>query len=208
MRILLALALVSAGGTPAVGKLVLTAGQVGPGYIRVAQPDGVGTAGVTLNLCGRAGYPSERLRVSRLQLNYVKKQSPVGVSNEVVTYEPGGAAQAMREVAHHADDCPNKPIDSGEPGLPKLRFTITRIHDSRLLKGYVAVQVRVRGTVAGKKVDQISFAVYQRLGTVLSGMYTLSVGSNIQLQRQLVLHAAEQSAKNLLHGSNAGSPVA
>jgi hypothetical protein len=208
MRILLALALASAGGTPAVGKLVLKPAQVGAGYVRVAQPDGVGTAGVTLNLCGRAGYPSERLRSSRLQLNYLKKQSPIGISNEVVVYQPGGAAQAMREVAQHADNCPNKPIDSGEPGLPKLLFTITRIHDAKLLKGYVAVQVRVRGTVRGKKIDQTSFAVYQRLGSVLSGMYTLSVGSNTPQQRKLVLHAAEQSAKNLLHGSNAGSPVA
>ena len=206
---LLALAAVfAASGTPSVAKLVLKAPQVGTGYVLLKRADGSGTAAVTLNLCGRSGYPSERLRLTRLQVNYLKKGSPLGISNEVVTYQPGGALQAMQEVAQHADNCPDRPIDTGEPGLPKLRFTISRIHDAKLLKGYVAVKVRVRGTIYGKKVDQTSYAVYQRLGDAMSGMYSLIVGPDTPAQKQLLLHAAEQSAKNLLHGSNAGSPTA
>jgi hypothetical protein len=209
MRMLLVLAALVATGTPNVTKLILKPAQVGPGYVLFRMAGGAGVKNtVTLDLCGRTGYPSERLRATRLQVNYLKKKSLLGISNEVVTYEPGGAAQAMREVIHHADNCPNRPIDSGAPGLPPLTFTITRIHDTKLLKGALAVMVRVRGTVNGKKVDQISYAVYQRLGNVFSGTYSLSAEPNTPAQRILLLHAAEQSAQNLVHGNNTGSPTA
>jgi hypothetical protein len=172
----------------------------------------VGGAGVTntvtLNLCGVAGYPSEGRRATRLQVTYLKKRAKIGISNEVVTYRPGGAAQAMREVIHHADACPSHPIDTGQAGLPKLLVTIKRIHDAKLLKGALAVEVRVRGTVKGKKFDQTSYAVYQRRGDVLSGTYSLSAGPNTATQRSLLLHSAEQSAQNLIHGNNAGTPTA
>ena len=209
MRMLLALAALFATGMPNVAKLILKPTQVGPGYVLFHMAGGAGVKStVTLDLCGVTGYPSERLRATRLQVSYLKKRSQIGISNEVVTYEPAGAAQAMREVIHHADNCPNRPIDSGAAGLPPLRFTITRIHDAKLLKGALAVMVRTRGTVNGKKVDQISYAVYQRLGNVLSGTYSLSAGPNTPAQRILLLHAAEQSAQNLIHGNNAGSPTA
>jgi len=207
MRLLLALTALMASGTPNVAKLILKPSQIGPGYILVRRSDGNGVVNtVTLDLCGRTGYASEGLRTTRLQVNYLKPNSRIGLSNEVVTYQPGGAAQAMREVARHADHCPNHPIDSGAPGLPKLLFTITRIHDSKLLKGAVAVKVRVRGTVKGKKIDQISYGIYQRVGNVLSGTYSFQVGPYSPEQKILALHAAEQSARNLLH--NAGIPTA
>ena len=209
MRMLLALTALMASGTPNVAKLILKPAQVGPGYVLIRRSDGNGVVNtVTLDLCGRGGYPSEGLRATRLQVNYLKPRSPIWISNEVVTYRPGGAVQAMREVAQHADHCPTHPIDSGEAGLPKLLFTITRIHDSRLLTGAVAVKVRVRGTVKGKTVDQISYGVYQRFGNVLSGTYSFAIGPNTPAQRILALHAAEQSARNLLHGGNAGTPTA
>lgn len=208
MRTLLALAALLASGTPNLAKLVLKPSQVGPGYVLLLPRDGtsVSKTAVTLNICGRAGYPSERLRTRRLQVDYLKKKSPIGISNELVNYRAGGAAQAMAEVAKHADTCPNHAIETGEPGLPPLRFTITRITDSNLLKGYLAIKVRAQGVVKGKKVDQTSYAVYQRLGNVLSGTY--SFGANTPAQRALALHAAEQSARNLLAGHNAGSPTA
>ena len=105
----------------------------------------------------------------------------------------------MREVTQHATHCPTTPIVTGEAGVPPLRFTITRLSDSKLLKGYLAVKIRVRGTVKvngkARKVDQISYAVYQRLGNVLSGTY--SYGPNTPAQLAFALHAAEQSAQNL-----------
>jgi hypothetical protein len=208
MRTLLALAALLGSGTPNLAKLVLKPAQVGPGYLLLLPRDGtsVSKTAVTLNICGRAGYPSEQLRTARLQVDYLKKKSSIGLSNELVNYRAGGAAQAMREVAKHADTCPNHAIQTGEPGLPPLRFTITRITDKKLLKGAVAIKVRARGVVNGKQVDQTSYAVYQQLGNVLSGTY--SFGANTPAQRALALHAAEQSARNLLTGHNAGTQTA
>ena len=206
MRMLLALAAVVAS-PPNVTKMVLTPAQVGPGYVLLQRRDGVGVKNtVTLDLCGRAGYPSEKLRTARLQVNYLKRGTTLGLSNEVVFYKHGGAAQAMREAVRHAATCPSTPIASGDPTLPPLRFTITRITGSRLLAGYLAVRVRVRGTVNGKKVDETSYAVYQRLGDVLSGTY--SFGPNTAAQLRFVLHAAQQSAANLRRGGASGGPTA
>lgn len=209
MRTLLALAALLGTGTPNVAKLILKPAQVGAGYVLFHMAGGAGVQNtVTLNLCGLAGYPSEQRRATRLQVTYLKKKSRIGISNEIVTYRPGGAAQAMREVIHHADNCPNRPIDTGQAGLPPLLITITRIHDAKLLKGALAVEERVRGTVNGKKYDQTSYAVYQRLGNVLAGTYSVSVGPNTPAQRRLLLHSAEQSAQNLIHGNNVGTPTA
>lgn len=216
MRVLaVALAALALAGAPDVSKLILAPTQVGTGYVLLHRADGSGVRNtVTLDLCGRKGYPSESLRTQRLQVNYAAQSASIGLSNEVVVYRPGGAAQAIREVAKHADTCPNRPIDTGEAGLPPLRFTITRISDAHLLKGYVAVRIRVRGTVKlkvkgklqARQVDQTSYAVYQRLGNVLSGTY--SYGPNTAAQQRFALHAAEQSAGNLRRGHNLGSPTA
>jgi hypothetical protein len=207
MRALLVLAAFLASSAPDVTKMVLTPSQVGTGYVMLQRRDGVGvTNTVTMDLCGRNDYPSEKLRTARLQVDYLSRTSLLGLSNEVVAYKKGGAAQAMREVIHHAVTCPKKPIPSGDPTLPPLRFTITRLTTSKLLKDYLAVRVRVTGTVKGKHVDQTSYAVYQRLGDVLSGTY--SFGPNTNAQLRFVLHAAEQSAANLLRGKAAGGPTA
>jgi hypothetical protein len=206
MRLLLALAALVAAPTP-VAKMVLTPAQVGPGYVLLQRQDGFGVKStVTLDLCGRAGYPSEKLRTSRLQVNYLKRGTTLGLSNEVVRYKSGGARQALAEAVQHARTCPSTPVASGDPTLPPLRFTITRIKGTKLLPGYLAVRVRVRGTVRGKKIDETSYAVYQRLGNVLSGTY--SFGPNTQAQLRFVLHAAQQSAANLRRGQAAGGPTA
>jgi len=203
----LAMAAALVAASPNVQKLILTPSQVGTGYVLLKRADGSGVVNtITMDLCGRKGYPSEHKRLTRLQVNYLKAQAKIGLSNEVVTYRPGGAAQAMREALQHAKTCPTTPITTGEPGLPPLRFTITQIRDPRLLKGYLAVKVRVRGTINGKRYDQTSYAVYQRRGDVLSGTY--SFGPNTPAQLTFALHAAEQSAQNLRRGHNAGSPTA
>ena len=202
MRTLLAALAAVGAGTPDVHKLILQPTQVGTGYVLLHRADGSGVKGtVTLDLCGRKGYSSEKLRTARLQVNYLKRGSTFGLSNEVVTYKPGGAAQAMREVVDHALGCPRTPVDTGEPGLPPLHFTITRLVGPGLLKGALAVRVRVTGNVQGKHVDQTSYAAYQRLGNVLSGVY--SFGPKTPQQLRFFLRAAEQSARNLRHGGPA-----
>lgn len=205
MAIVLAVVALAAS-SPNLTKLVLTPSQVGGGYVLRPRIDGFGVkSNVTLDLCGRSGYPSEKLRVARLQVDYVKQGAKVGLSNEVVAYKRGGAAQAMREVIKHARTCPRTPIKA-EADLPKLRFTMTLLKAKGLLKGYLYVRVRVQGIVKHKKVDQTSYAVYQRRGDVLSGTY--SFGANSRAQQQFALHAAQQSALNLLRGKSLGGPTA
>lgn len=186
----------AAASAPPLAKYVLRPAQVGKGYGLYARKDGFGLGTRTLDLCGVTGYPSEKLRTGRLQVDYLKRKTTLGLSNEVVTYRPGGTAQALREVTRHALRCPrNRPVDPGEQGLPPLHYAITRLHDRRLLSGYLAVKVRVTGTVKGKHVDDTSYAVYQRYRNVLSGVY--SFGPNTTEQLRFCLHAAEQSARDL-----------
>jgi hypothetical protein len=190
--------LVAAAAAPInLTTVLLTPAQVGKGYQAYQRQDTLGVkAAPTLDLCGRAGYPSEKKRVDRLQVNYLRVKEPIGLSNEVVRYKPGGAKQALHEVLQHARTCPSTPIETGEPGIGKLRFTITPLHDAKLLKGAVAVKVRAVGKLKnGKHVDQTSYAVYQVVGDVLSGVY--SFGPNTAAQQAFALHAAEQSAKVL-----------
>lgn len=194
----------TAATTPTVAKAVLLPGQVGKGYQLITRSDGYGLKMRTLDVCGTKNYPSEKLRASRLQVNYLKAKSKIGLSNEVVSYKTGGAAQALREVTLHATTCPNdRKIDPGENNLPPLLFNITRLKHAHLLKGYLAIKVRVRGTYLGKHVDETSYAVYQRQGSVLSGVY--SFGPNTVAQMQLCLHAAEQSARNLRRLNTTGN---
>jgi hypothetical protein len=189
--------------------VILRPAQVGKGYQLIARSDGFGVkAAPTLDLCGRKGYPSEKLRVDRLQVNYLKQKTQLGLSNEVVRYKPGGAAQAMRELRRHALVCPSHAIDSGLSGVGPLRFTITMLHDGKLAQGAVAVRVRAVGKLkSGKHVDQTSYAVYQRAGDLLSGVY--SFGPNTPAQQRFALRAAEASARILRKLENApkGPPV-
>jgi len=189
-----------------LNKLVLKPAAVGAGYVLVQRTDGQGTAQRTLDLCGTSNYASEQLRAGRLQVDYLKPNAKLALSNEVVLYKSGGAAQAMREVAQHADNCPARPI--AFEGQPPLRYTITHLLDSRLIKGYLALRVVVTGTIKGQSVRAVRYAVYQRFGNVLSGVYSYAAAGVAESQQQsFVLHAAEASAKALRGGSPQGVPA-
>ncbi|HEY2073410.1 MAG TPA: hypothetical protein VGG88_07540 [Gaiellaceae bacterium] len=203
----IALAVVVAASQPNLAKLVLKATSVGAGYQLVQRTDGHGTGQRTLDLCGTSNYASERLRVDRLQVDYGKTGAPLALSNEVVTYKAGGAAEAMREVAQHAKTCPKKPI--AFEGQPPLRYTFTRVFDSKLVPGALAYRVNVSGKINGKPVSAIRYAIYQRVGSVLSGVYSYAVkGEPGAAQQAFALHAAEASAKALRAGSGAGGLTA
>ena len=144
-----------------------------------------------LDLCG-SSFASENLRTARLQVNYVRR-GKTGVSNEVVSYRPGGARQANREVTDAAAHCPTSPVSS--PG-GKITWRLHRITDRRLLPGYLAVRAHFSAEVNGKQRQWDAIGVYQFENNVFSGVYTNGVGS-IAAQQRIALHAAEQSAANL-----------
>jgi hypothetical protein len=202
------LAAVVAATQPSLAKLVLKPSAVGMGFVELQRTDGHGTAERTLDLCGVKNYPSENLRVERLQVNYLRQNTPLYLSNEVVTYRAGGAAQAMREVAQHAANCPNKPI--AFEGQPPLTYKVTRISDSKLLPGAIAIRVDVSGKIKGKKVSAVRFAVYQRSGDTLSGVYSYVIGNGVPADEQeaFLLHAAEASAKTLRGTAASKGPAA
>lgn len=202
----LAAAAVALAATPNLGKLVLKPTQVGPGYVLQQRTDGVGTAQRTLDFCGTTGYPSESLRADRLQVNYLRQNAKLALSNELVRYKPGGAAKAMREIVQHAVHCPKKAFAFG--GFPPLHYVVTRLEDPKLVKGYVAARVHQYGTVQGKKVSDTFFVVYQRVGDLLSGTYSYAAaGVTVAQQQAFCLHAAEGSAQNLRSGGSGGVPA-
>lgn len=199
----LAVLAVAAAAQPNLAKFVLKPTQVGPGYVLQLPVDGQGVGHRTLDLCGTTNYPSEKLRVDRLQVDYLRTNAKLKISNEVVRYKPGGAAQAMREAARHAVTCPNKPI--AFEGQPPLTYHLTTLHDAKLLKGYIAVREHVTGRYKGKRIDVTAFVSYQRKGDVISGVYSYSLpGVSQTAQQAFFLHAAEQSARDLRGSSPAG----
>jgi hypothetical protein len=109
-------------GSSILGRVLLRPAQVGPGYVLHQCPDGHGVAGlVTLDLCGFT-FPSEGLRTDRIQVNYAVPGVPVAVSNEIVSYRPGGAEQALRELNHAIDRCPRGPVGSTIQGSRQSRI--------------------------------------------------------------------------------------
>jgi len=175
---------------------VLSPAQVGAGYRMSVIAGGTLVKGqVTLDLCS-SNFPSERLRVARLQVLYARSAGAPQLSNEVVRYRPGGAQQALREVTHAANHCPRGPVQRPIAGAPPVTFRVTKVTDPRLLPGYLAVRVHATGKYKGRKFVTNAVGVYQARGEVFSGIYTDGQGT-IAAQLRFGLHAAEESAKNL-----------
>ena len=138
---------------PPLDSVVLTAKQAGPGYTRFTMDGGRQVNGqVTLDFCG-GGYPSEALRLRRFQTIYANPAGGAQLSNEVVRYAPGGARQALREVARRVRTCPRTPVQSPVPGHGAERYlSVALIHDPGLLAGSVAINMTVEVTENGRKV--------------------------------------------------------
>ena len=187
-------ALVSAGAAMAatpVRSLALKAAQIGPGYVAHVVPGGSQVRNqVTLDVC-KTNYTTEALRVQRVQLAYAKPGVAVGVSNEVVRYQRGGAAKAMAEMRAAVSHCPTHPIQAPEAALGFITYRLTRLHFAGLLPG--AIALRVNAKVTSGSYDSVS--IYQSRGDVLSGVY--AAGGTFAARKSLALHAAVQSAKNL-----------
>jgi hypothetical protein len=181
---------------PSLASIVLRPGEVGKGFHMLVIPGGNRVQGqVTLDLCGQV-FPSEKLRIARLQVGYLDAGNHPLLSNEVVRYRPGGAAQAMRELQHVATHCPKGPVTGPVHGVGPIRYRLTRVTDRRLLKPYLAVIEHGTGKTNGHRVNFTAFGVYQIRKNVLSAIYTTGEGS-IQAQRRLGLRAAVKSEARL-----------
>ena len=188
--------LTQGSSTRTLGSIVLRASQVGSGYRLSQIPGGQLVQGeTTLDLCGFT-YPSESLRTARLQVAYRAPGTSLELSNEVVGYRPGGAAQALREVTHAAGSCPRGPIKTSSGDVT---VRVQRFRDARLLPGSLALVVHESGTINGQRRSVAGVVVYQVYGDILSGVY--ADGGTVPQIRKFAVAAAEWSAANLkLHG--------
>ncbi|HWB23800.1 MAG TPA: hypothetical protein VG652_13045 [Gaiellaceae bacterium] len=182
--------------TPDLAKLLLTPTQVGPGYRLMQRPDGHGVKGfVTLDMCGYK-FGSEKLRTNRLQVNYVHSGNAVTLSNEIVTYRPGGAVQALEEVAYAASHCPSTPLRSMAKGISTVSFKVSPVPLMEPLPaGSVAYAVTVSLTYKGKQTKENDIVVYQIRGNVLSGVY--GFGGTLAARTRATLASAMKSARDL-----------
>jgi len=182
---------------PPLDSVVLTAKQAGPGYTRFTMNGGRQVKGqVTLDFCG-GGYPSEALRLRRFQTIYANRAGGPQLSNEIVRYTPGGAKQALEEVARRVRTCPRSPVQSPVPGHGAERYlSVALIHDPGLLAGAVAIKMTVEVMDNGRRVRRDIVAVYQRHGNFLSGVY--ASGGTAASRIASALRAAHASADNLL----------
>jgi hypothetical protein len=182
---------------PPLDAVVLTAKQAGPGYTRYTMDGGRQVIGqVTLDFCG-GGYPSESLRQRRFQTIYAGQAGAAQLSNEVVRYSPGGAKQALQEVARRVRTCPRTPVQSPVPGHGAERYlSVALIHDPRLLAGSMAIKMTIEVTEGGRKLRRDIVAIYQRHGNFLSGVY--ASGGTAASRLASALRAAHASADNLL----------
>jgi hypothetical protein len=185
-----------AAATSPVNEVVLKPTQVGPGYRLKAFPDGNRVAGqVSLDLCNYV-FISERYRVARLQVSYVRRGGPY-LSNEVVEYQSKAkASEALAELRYVEHHCPSVPVRSPVRGQPPTSFRLTPLSDPRLLRTSVAVLVHAKATFNGKPRSMNGVEIYQVRGKVLSAIYSFPPGADAA-QERLGLHAAEQSAGNL-----------
>lgn len=182
-------------GKPDLSRLVLRGSQVGPGYRLQKRPDGHGVDGfVTLDLCGFA-FHSEALRVDRLQVDYGRGKNNA-MSNEVVTYLPGGARTAMREFAKAIRQCPTRPVGSHIANVPKSTYRLRRITTHGLLPGSIAVAEKASAIVKGRRVSATTVVVYQVDGDTLSGIYVYAP-HKLAAHERMALKVAAESAANL-----------
>ena len=189
----------NAGGTavPSLDSVILTAGQVGPGYERATIPEvGSSKGQVTLDFCG-GGYASEALRSRRFQAVYARKGSDLLLSNEVVRYAPGGAKKALLEVSKRVRNCPKTPVASGsEAGVQGDTSRSPSSTTRGLLGGSVAVTSTIEYSYKGKKKRDSIVVIYQRHGDYLSGVY--AYGGTPTQRVTVALKAARASGDNLL----------
>ncbi len=182
---------------PNLSRVVLAGSQVGAGYTMEAYPFGNSIVGeATLDLCA-ASYPSEILRTGRLQVRYAHSGDGLAVSNEVVTYVPGGAKEALSEVTEVAKACAKKPAVLKQGGVTET-YKVGLLKDPRLPAGAIAVRIEIDLAKGKKHTLQTGVAVYQVKGNMLSGLYTfVGKGTTFADAEKLGFHAAEESAKNL-----------
>lgn len=161
-----------------LASIGLQPGDVGGSLTISTIPDGDTLGTPTLDFCDGT-YPSESLRVSRLQkAAYDADGNFAGLSSEVVVYKNGTAArQALNEAIAARKSCPTNKRFTSKDGhelsfafhsAPGPASTPLVAADSRLI---------VHTTMNVDGVERRAFLVYQIYGRVLAALYVSEEGA-------------------------------
>lgn len=175
-------------------------------------PDGTSLGVPTLDFC-EADYPSESLRVKRLQTGaYDKAGTYTGLSTEVVVYEsPKAAKQALAEVIDARLKCPTgKQITTYDGHELVFDFhTAPGPSDTPLVGADSRLIIHTTMTVDGS--PQRAFLVYQIDGPVLAALYVSSSSgkpfpqASLDSFYELAGHIADRLRANAGSGGASGN---
>ena len=165
-------------GSSPLEAIVLLPADIGPGVVQKELPGGRTLSQATLDLCG-ATYPSESLRTDRIQVLFMDRGGRVILSNEVVSYRPGGAEQAYRELRSLVGHCRTPyPVSGGTASRVRFGPRDPRLLDRQFVATALFSSSRGQGHVW-------SAAVYQFVGEDFSGVYTYGQGRSLTLRLAL-----------------------
>jgi hypothetical protein len=127
---------------------------------------------VTLDYCG-VQFPSEALRTGRHQIDITDATGEIVGSNEAVSYEPGGARQAVDEMRGAFIDCPEGAfIESTVEGVPPISFdAFPLMEDDMPDVAADHVGARVTYTEEGGE-PAVTYFAFQRRGDVMIASYS------------------------------------
>jgi hypothetical protein len=192
LLVALAAASAAAAATLRPAQLVVTAHEVGSGYLRVQFSGEQSLQTPTLDMC-HLSFPSEKLRLARAHVTFQRGQQDPTVTNEVVLYKQGGAAEAMREIRAGVSRCPKGPVVVGNVSLT-TQITPIKLKGS-FLKGAIALSFHEFGTVKNQPVAQDGTVLYQSRGNLLSA--TFAYTKDPPTRAKYVTRVGEASAKKL-----------
>ncbi len=168
---------ISASTQPSAAKtglqdIGLQASDLSSGLTVRMEPDGTSLGIPTLDFCA-AAYPSESLRVARVQrAAYDKQGTYAGLSTEVVMYRNAAAAQqALQEVTAARLACPaGKPVHTFDGHTIVFAFHPAPGPTRTALVGANA-RLIIHTTMQVDGKPQTAFLVYQIEGRVLAALY-------------------------------------
>jgi len=154
----------------ALSGLVVQQADVAPDNVVVLIPNGNRTTQPTLDLCN-GKYPSEKLRVARLQVLELDNASNARLSTEAVTYRNAAATAAgFAELRRVRAACPRTPVSS-PVGEETAATVFKAAPDGRWPRTPSVERQAYSFTTTSNGTTSASIAVYLRRGRVLLGLY-------------------------------------
>jgi hypothetical protein len=154
----------------ALSNLVVRQSDVGSNRVVILIPNGNRTTAPTLDLCNGT-FPSEKLRVARLQVAELGETGGALLSTEAVTYRNRAATStAFAELRKVRAACPHEPVTS-PVGEGTAETTFKAAPDRAWPRHPSVERLAYSFTTTSAGTTSPSIAVYLRRGRVLLGVY-------------------------------------